>query len=231
MKYKILTLIIFFNFFQSCINKEKKQTKKKVIELQEKKIKARKDSIELVKKNRLDSITKIKEKIAIGKINFGIKKKEYIKKKEEFLKLTNRKLGEYDFYMTESFNKNGELRRVWLEGRKIHYNYYKRDMLKIFLSLKEILVTKYGNPTTVYLDAFPKWTEFDKGEVKYIYYWSIGNKTIWLSIKHPDSYYSADVYYQLNISFSYTTPEELEKSSKARERKEKESKENAIKNL
>lgn len=222
MKYKIIILILLFSFIQSCGNKEKKQS----IELQEQNIKATKDSIELANKIKLDSITKIEEKIAIGKINFGINEKEYLKKEKEFLESTNGKLGKYEFSMSSRFDDNGDLTVVWLNGHYIHYDNYDRDMPDIFASLKEILFEKYGFPNFIYLDFFPKWTDFNNGESKNIYYWSFGNKGIFVKVAN-----TLDNYYQLNISFVYSTPEELEKSTKEREQKEKESKENAVKNL
>lgn len=222
MKYKIIILILLFNFIQSCGNKEKKRT----IELQEQKTKVTKDSIVLANKNRLDSIIKIEEKIAIGKINFGISKEEYLKKKKEFLKLTNSELGKYKFKMRETFDDNGGLYFVWLRGNKIHYDYYERDMLDEFISLKDILVERYGAPTTTFLNDFPSWTDFDKNESKCFYNWSFGNKSILVCIGNRSDY-----YYSINIYISYNTPEKLEKYRKESEQRKKKSKENAIKNL
>lgn len=221
MKYNIIILIVLISVFQSCENKDAKRA----IEL----IKIRKDSIELVNKIKKDSIEKIEEKIAIGNINFGINKDEYYLKFVEFIDLTNGKLGEYEFIMSASFDDDGGLEYVWLNGKKIHYDYYKRDLFKQFLSLKEILVKKYGTPTAIDLKDFPNWTEFDKGESKNIYYWKIGNKSIFVSVVFPDE--KPAIYFQLNVSFGYNTPEKLDKSIKETEQKEKESIEKAVKSL
>ncbi|WP_417213197.1 hypothetical protein [Bizionia sp.] len=169
MRFKLLILIFLFSFIQSCDNKEKKRTTNS----QEQKDKATKDSLELVEKSRLDSITKIEEKIAIGKINFGITKEEYRIKEEEFKKSTNGKLGEFKFFMSESYDESGGLVYLKLyDYLDTHYDFYERDMLKRFLSLKEILFEKYGEPTSQ--KEFPDWSDFERDEKKNILYWKIG---------------------------------------------------------
>lgn len=221
MKYKLLILIFLLNFFQSCDNKEKKQA----IELEEKKIKATKDSLELVKKNRLDSITKIEEKIALGNINFGINKEEYLIKQKEFKKITDGRLGEFEFLMSESYDENGGLRKIKLyDYLGVHYDYYERNMLKKILSLKEILFEKYGEPTSQ--KEFPEWTDFERDEKKNIFYWEIGNKSIWVDIENTHI-----TNYELSITISYISPEDLDKFIKESEQNEKQLKEKALKNL
>lgn len=232
MRYKLLVLIFIINFIQSCDSKEKKNTPLKSLL---KNIRAMKDSLELIDKNEYnlklikkkesDSINKIEEKVALGNINFGISKKEYLIKEKEFKKITDRRLGEFKFSMKEAYDENGGLRYIKLyDALGVNYDYYQRDMLKQFTSLKEILFEKYGEP--IFQDEFPNWIDFERNEIKNIFYWEIGNKTIWVDIKNTYSN-----RFELSIILAYSTPERLNKIIKEKERKEKELKNNAVKNL
>jgi hypothetical protein len=232
MRYKLLVLIFIINFIQSCTNKEKK---KPTFESLFKKVRTTRDSLELIEKNKLynlklikkkesDSINKIQEKVALGNINFGISKKEYLIKEKEFKKITGRRLGEFKFGMREGYNENGGLSFVILKGLGVNYDYYQRDMLKQFKSIKEILFEKYGEP--IVQNEFPYWSDFEKNDKKNIFYWKIGNKSIWVDIENTYSN-----RYELSITFGYSSPERLNKLRKEKERKEKELKNNAVKNL
>jgi hypothetical protein len=232
MRYKLFILIFILNFFQSCDSKEKKQTPLKSFL---KEIRAMKDSLELIEKNEYnlkltkkkesDSINKIEEKVALGNINFGISKKEYLIKEKEFKKITDRRLGEFKFSMKEAYDENGGLRYIKLyDLLGVHYDYYQRDMLKQFISLKEILFEKYGEP--IFQNEFPNWIDFEKNEIKNIFYWEIGNKRIWVDIENNNI-----TKYVLSITLAYSSPERLNKIIKEKERKEKELKNNAVKNL
>ena len=221
IKNKIIILILVCSFIHSCDN----NVRKKNIDLQNQKIKVTKDNIDLVNK-KIDSIIKIEEKRAIGQIKFGINGEEFLRQKENFIKLTNGQLDKYKFRLSGGFKDDGSLSNIWLNGNRIHYDYYDRDMLNQFISLKEVLFEKYGEPTKIDLNKFPSWTDFDKQEKKNIYYWSIGNKYIFVSIANVDNF-----YYVLNVSFGYLTHEDLDKSIKERVLNEKKSKEKALNNL
>jgi hypothetical protein len=232
MRYKLLVLIFIINFIQSCDSKEKNQ---KALKSFLKEMTAMKDSLELIEKNEYnlkltkrkesDSINKIEEKVALGNINFGISKKEYLIKEKEFKKITDRRLGEFKFSMKEAYDENGGLMYIKLyDLLGVHYDYYQRDMLKQFISLKEILFEKYGEP--IFQNEFPNWIDFEKNEIKNIFYWEIGNKRIWVDIENNNI-----TEYELSITLAYSSPERLNKIIKEKELKEKELKNNAVKNL
>jgi hypothetical protein len=231
MRYKLLVLIFIINFIQSCDSKEKKTPFKSLL----KNIRAMNDSLDLIEKNEYnlklikkkesDSINKIEEKVALGNINFGISKKEYLIKEKEFKKITDRRLGEFKFSMKEAYDENGGLMYIKLyDLLGVHYDYYQRDMLKQFISLKEILFEKYGEP--IFQNEFPNWSDFEKNEIKNIFYWEIGNKRIWVDIENNNI-----TEYELSITLAYSSPERLNKIIKEKELKEKELKNNAVKNL
>jgi hypothetical protein len=233
MRYKLFILIFILNFIQSCDSKEKKQT---TVESLFKKLNTTRDSLKLIKKKELynlklikkkesDSINKIEEKVALGNINFGIRRKEYLIKEKEFKKITGRRLGDFKFSMNEGYDENGGLSYIILyDVLGVNYDYYRRDMLKQFRSLKEILFDKYGEP--IVQNEFPDWTDFERNDKKNIFYWKIGNKSIWVDIENTYS-----TKYELSITFGYSSPERLNKLRNEKERKEKELKNNAIKNL
>ncbi|TJY38204.1 hypothetical protein [Pontimicrobium aquaticum] len=175
------------------------------------------DSVRLAAENSRDSIIKIEEKIAVGNINFGISKAEYVLEKEKFLNSTNGKLGTFKFSMRPDFyDENRGLRHLRLYGQIRNYNYFKNYMLDDFSSLKSILIKKYGIPTDTFI-----YNQLPNIE------WKIGNKSIRLNIVEDDYNFK----YRLLLHFKYETQDEARKLEKKVIEKEKASIEKAIEDL
>ena len=173
MNIKQLIIILLLIIFQSCKNNKSR------IEIEQK------DSIELSNKIRTDSITRIEEKIAIGNINFGIKKVEYIKEKKKFINKTNSKLGRFEFTMRPDFYDDYRgLRHLRLYGKKRNSDYHSKHMLDDYNNLKLILTKKHGKPTENYIYK-------NSPNAK----WIIGNKTVSLSIIGIDNEYIMQLYF------------------------------------
>ena len=204
---KQITLLLITLIFLSCGNSEKQQSKK----VQEKIVRAKKNSVELVKKNRLDSITKVKDSIleieqmkAIGDIKFFMSEKETKEKISEFIKKSERTkysnsdskypfIGNYEMHYNglKGYYKNDKLYKLKITGNYIEWEKYETKVPKELGYIKQVIELKYGEPE--FSKDIPQRYLINNNEIYLIYSWQVGVKSINVVIEDVGLYYKVNV--------------------------------------
>jgi hypothetical protein len=122
-----------------------------------------------------DSATLEQEKIAFGKLRFGMLEKEYDKlpaKEKE----SHRKIGNDYYEISPYFDDSSRLYMVEITSTKKSANYLDTDVEESAENLHDVIAAKYG--TGEYKASFPSIIDFSPGYINTMYKWEIGNKLI-----------------------------------------------------
>lgn len=230
MKNRVALILTTILLIVGCGNNEQRKAETQ----RQEKEKITRDSLELIQKIQIekakaikDSIALVEQDIAIGTISFNISEKEFNKRKAEFLRkcklpeyefykgltIFTYKIGEYGFSDLYGWFHNDSLYNIRLRGPIVEYDEYERVMPDQYEALTNLLIEKYGEPTTKY--GLPKWNDLDKGYFRRCDIWEIGNKKIEIRIS------CEGVKYYLNLEVF--KPEVERRIQLEKELKEKES--------
>jgi len=158
-----------------------------------------------------DSIVQSEQKKVISNIEFGMSELESKKLIKEFVKSSEKKydeestfndhfIGDYEFssYGVFGVYENDSLFFLKVGGKNIHYDYYERDLNHQLGFIKDVIYSKYGEPTLN--NGLPERYKINEESSFTAYSWTVGTKNIDITIDEDGLYYSVDLYiYQPEI--------------------------------